>query len=146
MTTTTAAPRMWGHFELPAEAVLTERADVQEGATVISSHYGRCTVVKNDTRGTGEGRGTTYLTVRLLNGIERHEAYPGNSTIPVLPPEATEAVAKASNTTLVKALLSMTHRIHANDTARVAEPERSLQLRAQRDIVEAEVLRRMGGQ
>lgn len=50
---------------------------------------------------------------------------------------------RTSNGALLAALIRLTHSIHASDTARVAELDRTTDLRTQRDIIKAEILRRM---
>lgn len=76
---TTTETRRWGHIELPPEATMERRDSLRPGDVVISSHYGRRTVIAADTRGI-VGPGTTYLSF----GGHMTEAYPADGEIPVL--------------------------------------------------------------
>lgn len=59
--------------------------------------------------------------------------------------EVLAALEQTSDADLLRHYRAFTHRIHANETApKLAE--RGKQLRAQRDVIEAELLRRMGGE
>lgn len=73
-----SSQRHWGHIDLPDNAVMTPRAEINEGDIVISSHSGRRKVIKAQTLGT-VGPGTVYLS---LEGTIGPEAYPGDSLIP----------------------------------------------------------------
>jgi hypothetical protein len=64
--------------------------------------------------------------------------------LPLDRPNIVPEVAKASDETLVSALIVLTHRIDASSKARVAELDRTGRLRLERDLVRAEILRRMG--
>jgi hypothetical protein len=54
-------------------------------------------------------------------------------------------VASASDETLVSALIVLTHKVHASDMACVADLDGAQRLRFERDLIRAEILRRMGG-
>lgn len=56
-----------------------------------------------------------------------------------------ETLAAASPEALLKTFASLTHQIHAAGKVRRPEHDASPRLRAQRDMVKAEILRRMGG-
>lgn len=60
--------------------------------------------------------------------------------------EAQAALQAATPRELLRKFAQLTHQIDASSKARIAELERTADLRAQRDLIEAELLRRMGGE
>lgn len=73
---------LWSGINIPDGATLTRRDDIVVGDVVISSHSGRRTVAKVDTRGTAPG--TTYMSLDGTSERIGPEAYPGDSLIPVV--------------------------------------------------------------
>lgn len=49
-----------------------------------------------------------------------------------------------SDSTLIDGIIRLTHRIEASSRARYAELDRTADLRAQRDLIRTELLRRLG--